>query len=165
MSRNNTFTAIALVAAFIGLCVVAPPASVYAAANDEVFSAGEPGDAQMSARIASVTIKDADGRLVFDPAVVKVRLGEQIRFVVTNAGQLDHEFFLGSPEEISEHKDMMKKMPGMEHNDANVIRLKPGETKEIAWHFTKPGDFEYACLLPGHLEAGMVGKVSVERGD
>ena len=162
MSRNNPFAAIVLVAAFIGLSVVAPPASVYAAANDEVFSAGEPGDVQTSTRVASVMIRDADGTLSFDPAVVKVRLGEQIRFVVTNAGLLDHEFFLGSPEEISEHKDMMKKMSGMEHKDANVIRLKPGETKEIVWHFTKPGNFEYACLLPGHLEAGMFGKIIVE---
>ena len=50
----------------------------------------------------------------------------------------------------------------MEHNDANVIRLKPGATKEIVWHFSKAGNFEYACLLPGHLEAGMFGKVVVE---
>jgi uncharacterized cupredoxin-like copper-binding protein len=162
MIRNSALTAMVLVAAFIGLGVVAPLAPLYAAANGDAFSAGEPGDAQASTRVANVTIRDADGKLVFDPAAVKVQLGEQIRFVVTNAGQLDHEFFLGSPDEISEHKDMMKKMPDMEQNDANVIRLKPGETKEIVWHFTKPGDFEYACLLPGHLEAGMLGKVVVE---
>jgi|SRR5581483_3238674 len=162
MIRNNAVAVIVLVAAFIGLGVVAGPVQVYATADGGVLSAGERGDAQKSARIVTVAITDAGGKLIFNPALVKVRLGEQIRFVVTNAGQLDHEFFLGTPEEISEHEDMMKKMPGMEHNDGNVISLKPGATKEIVWYFTKPGDFEYACLLPGQLEAGMLGKVVVE---
>jgi uncharacterized cupredoxin-like copper-binding protein len=151
-----------LVAGSIYLGLVARPAPVYATADGDVSSAGQPGDPGRSARAVNVTVGDADGKLMFDPALVKVRLGEQIKFVVTNAGQLDHEFFLGTPGEIAEHTDMMKKFPDMEHNDANVVRLKPGETKEIVWHFTKAGDFEYACLLPGHLEAGMVGKVAVE---
>lgn len=57
---------------------------------------------------------------------------------------------------------MMKKMPGMEHSAANVIALRPGEAKEIVWRFSKSGEFQYACLLPGHLEAGMFGKIAVE---
>jgi uncharacterized cupredoxin-like copper-binding protein len=161
MIRKSTFAATVLVAGFICLGLVARPVPVYAIGDGDVFSAGEPGEPQKSARVVNVTIRDAGGKLAFDPALVNVRLGEQIKFFVTNAGQLDHEFFLGSPEEISEHEDMMKKMPDMEHHDANVIRLKPTETKEIVWHFSKAGDFEYACLLPGHLEAGMFGKVDV----
>lgn len=162
MIRNSSFAVISLATALIALCLVIRPATVAAAANGDMFSAGEPGDAQTSTRIASVTVRDADGTLVFEPALVKVQLDEQVRFVVTNAGQLDHEFFLGSADEILEHKDMMKNMPDMEQNDANVIRLRPGQTKELVWHFTKRGNFEYACLLPGHLEAGMLGKVTVE---
>lgn len=162
MIRNKAFVAKVLVAALICLGVVARPVPVYANVEAEVFSAGEPGDPQQSARLVDVTIRDAGGELVFDPDLVKVKLGEQIQFVVTNAGQLEHEFFIGSSDEISEHEDMMKKMPGMERNDANLTSLKPGETKELTWHFTKPGNFEYACLLPGHLEAGMLGKVVVE---
>ena len=111
MIRNNAFAAIVLVAAFIGLGVVARPVPVYANVDQDAFSAGEPGDPHQSARVVDVTIRDADGKLIFDPALVKVRLGEQIRFVVTNAGQLDHEFFLGNSDEISEHEDMMRKFP------------------------------------------------------
>ena len=159
LTRIGRLAATVLAAGFIGLGIVAGPVPVYANIDQDAFSAGEPGDPTKSARIANVTMKDAGGKLVFDPALVKVRLGEQVRFVVANADQLDHEFFLGSPDEISEHADMMKKSPDMEHSDP---RLKPGETKEIVWHFTKAGDFEYACLLPGHLEAGMLGKVVVE---
>lgn len=162
MISNNTFAAIVLVVGLICLGLVDRPVATHATANSDVFSAGEPGNPQKSARIVNVTMRDADGKLLFDPAFVKPQLGEQIRFVVTNAGELDHEFFLGNAEEISEHKDMMKNMPEMEHGAANVVRLKPGERKEIVWHFSKSGDFEYACLVPGHLEAGMLGKVVVE---
>lgn len=163
MIKKNAFAATVLVTGLICLGLAARPVAVYPTARGDVFAAGEPDDSQKSARLVNVTMRDADGKLIFDPARLKVRLGEQIRFVVTNAGQLEHEFFLGSPDEISEHEDMMKNMPGMEHGDANVIRLKPGDTKELAWHFSKSGDFfGYACLLPGHLEAGMLGKVSVE---
>lgn len=162
MIRNNRFVVKVLVAAFICIGVIARPAPAYAIVEADAFSAGEPGDPQQSARLVDVTMRDAGGELVFDPNLVKVKLGEQIRFVVTNAGQLEHEFFLGSSDEISEHEASMKTMPDMERNDVNLIRLKPGETKELIWHFTKPSDFEYACLLPGHLEAGMLGKVVVE---
>lgn len=162
MIRKSAFAATVLIAGLICLGVAARLLPVYANVDQDTFSAGEPGDPQKESRTVNVTMKDTDGKLTFDPALVKVRSGEQIRFVVTNAGQLDHEFFLGSPDEISKHEAIMKKFPDMEHNDANVIRLKPGETKEIVWHFTKPGDFEYACLLPGHLEAGMLGKVVAE---
>lgn len=163
MIKNNASAATVLVASLIclGLVARAVPAA-YAAVDNAAFAAGEPGDPAKSTRVVNVTIKDASGKLLFDPAIVKVQLGEQIRFVVVNTGQLDHEFFLGSRDEISEHEDMMNKMPGMEHGDANVVRLKPGEMKEIVWNFTKSGSFEYACLLPGHLEAGMFGEVVVE---
>ena len=159
---NSAFAATLLVAGLMCLGPVARPAPVYATADGDVFSAGEPRDPAKPARVVNVTMRDADGKLVFDPTLVKVRLAEQIRFVVTNAGQLDHEFFLGSPDEISKHEDMMKKTPDMEHNDANVIRLKPGTTKELLWQFTKAGNIEYACLLPGHREVGMHGQVVVE---
>lgn len=161
MTKTTRFIATTLVAGFIGFGVDAPPVPVYAKMDQDTFSAGEPGDAQKSARVVNVTMRDADGKLAFDPALVKVRLGEQVRFVVTNAGQLDHEFFLESSDRVSEHEDMMKTMPDMEYGGANAISLEPGETKEIVWLFNKAGEFEYACLLPGHREAGMFGKIVV----
>ncbi len=56
----------------------------------------------------------------------------------------------------------MKKNPDMEHDDPNGKRLAPKKTDEIVWKFSKPGEFEYSCLIPGHREAGMVGTIVVK---
>ena len=69
---------------------------------------------------------------------------------------------LGTPEEIKEHAALMKKFPDMEHADANMAHVKPGSKGEIVWQFTKPGQYQFACLMPGHFEAGMVGQVTVK---
>jgi uncharacterized cupredoxin-like copper-binding protein len=50
----------------------------------------------------------------------------------------------------------------MAHVDANGKRLAPKQTGEIVWKFTKAGEFEYSCLIPGHREAGMTGTIVVK---
>jgi uncharacterized cupredoxin-like copper-binding protein len=60
------------------------------------------------------------------------------------------------------HAEAMKRNPEMEHHDPNARRLAPKQKDEIVWRFTKPGEFQYACLIPGHLEAGMSGTVDVK---
>ncbi len=60
------------------------------------------------------------------------------------------------------HAALMKKYPHMEHADPNAITLAPLNGGEILWKFTKRGEFEIACLIPGHREAGMYGKVIVK---
>ena len=102
------------------------------------------------------------GRSTFDPALITVRKGEQIRFVLQNDGTDDHEFVLASAAENRKHAELMKKFPDMEHDDPNAKRLAVGEHGEILWKFTKTGTFEFACLIPGHREAGMLGKVVVK---
>ena len=85
-----------------------------------------------------------------------------IRFVVANKGAVLHEMVLGTPQALKEHADLMKKHPGMEHEEPNMAHVKPGATGDIVWQFTKAGDFQFACLIPGHFDAGMVGKVAVK---
>lgn len=46
--------------------------------------------------------------------------------------------------------------------DIGPPHVSPGATGEIVWQFTRPGEFEFACLQPGRFEAGMVGKVTVK---
>ena len=36
-------------------------------------------------------------------------------------------------------------------------------SSELLWKFTKTGEFYFACLVPGHFEAGMHGKIVVSR--
>lgn len=128
---------------------------------DEHASAlGTPGDPAKVTRTIAVNMTD-DMR--FSPAKIAVKKGETIKFVVKNSGRIKHEMVLGSASELKEHAAMMKKMPGMEHADENMVVVDPGKTGEIVWHFTQAGNFDFACLQPGHFEAGMKGKLSVSK--
>ena len=129
---------------------------------DDGFSAGGPGDPGKTARVIQVTVREADGRMVFVPEKIDVKKGEQIKFVLRNNGELDHEFVLATAAENLKHAEAMRNNPDMEHDDPNAKRLAPKKTGEILWKFSTVGEFEYACLIPGHREGGMVGKVVVK---
>jgi uncharacterized cupredoxin-like copper-binding protein len=119
---------------------------------------GEPGKAAQATRTVEVDMTD---NMRFTPAEISVREGETVRFVLTNSGAVKHEMVLGTPEELREHYKMMLKMPGMEHADDNMVSVAPGKTGEIVWRFTKAGKVDFACLQPGHYDAGMKGLVNV----
>ena len=121
--------------------------------------AGKSGDPQKVSRAINVVMNDD---MQFTPAHVNVKRGETIRFVVKNTGQTKHEMVIGSMAELKQHAEMMRKMPGMEHDEPNMVTLAPGESGELVWQFTKAGTVDFACVQPGHLEAGMMGKVSVK---
>lgn len=126
------------------------------------FSAGEPGNPKAPARIVQVTMRESDGKMMFIPNRVEIRRGEQIRFVLSNAGDLAHEFVLATHDENVKHAEQMKKNPEMEHDDPNAKSVEPKKKSELVWKFTKAGEFEYGCLIPGHREAGMIGTVVVK---
>lgn len=126
------------------------------------FSAGEPGNPKRPARTVQVTMGERDGKMYFNHSHITVRRGEQIRFMLVNEGELEHEFVLATVDENVKHAKEMEKNPDMEHDDPNAKRLKPNKKGELLWRFTKRGEFEFACLIPGHREAGMIGKVIVK---
>jgi len=84
-----------------------------------------------------------------------------VKLVAKNKGQVLHELVLGTTEELQQHAKLMRKFPGMEHEEPHMMHVKPGSSGGIVWQFTEPGEFQFACLIPGHFEAGMVGKVMV----
>jgi uncharacterized cupredoxin-like copper-binding protein len=120
---------------------------------------GQQGDPGKVTRTIRVAMND---RMRFDPESITVKKGETVRFVVANQGAVLHEMVLGTPEALKAHAELMKKHPGMEHDEPSMTHVKPGATGEIVWQFTRAGNFEFACLIPGHFEAGMVGKVAVK---
>lgn len=126
------------------------------------FSAGEPGDSRKPARIVSVVMREADGKMLFVPDRLEVKRGEQVKFVLRNNGELEHEFVLATTDENLKHAEEMKKNPDMEHDDPNAKRVQPKKAQDLVWKFTKSGTFEYGCLIPGHREAGMVGTIVVK---
>ena len=125
----------------------------------EATDFGREGDPRKATRTVKVAMADT---MRFTPADIAVRRGETIRFVVRNDGKVLHEMVLGTKAAIAEHAEMMKKFPGMEHADANMAHVAAGTSGEIVWQFTRPGEFAFACLQPGHFEAGMVGRITVK---
>ena len=126
------------------------------------FSAGEPGNPKQSSRVIEITMRESDGKMLFGPDRIEIRRNEQVRFVLKNDGALEHEFMLATAKENAAHGEMMAKMPDMQHEEPNGKRLETKGKSEILWRFTKRGEFEFACLIPGHYQAGMVGKVVVK---
>ena len=123
-------------------------------------SFGRTGDPKQVSRTVDIDMSD---KMRFTPAELTVKRGETVRFVAKNSGKQMHEMVLGSIKQLKAHAEMMKKHPGMEHDEPYMAHVQPGNKAEIVWQFSKPGEFNFGCLLPGHFEAGMVGKVTVTK--
>ena len=149
----------ALFAAALALGAIVP---LHAHEAHEHFSAGEPGDPKKPFRVVQITMHDDNGAMAFEPSKLEVKRGEQIKFVIVNAGLLAHEFVLANEKDNLKHAALMRKYPDMEHDDPNAKTVQPNAKSEILWRFSKRGTFEFACLIPGHREAGMTGKITVK---
>ena len=135
----------------------APAKIDYSKAEQMPF--GVAADPKKAARTMRIEMADT---MRFTPAEVRVKQGDTVRFVVTNKGKVMHELVLGTMDELKKHAEMMKKHPGMEHDEPHMAHVAPSKTGEMGWRFTQAGTFYYGCLIPGHFEAGMIGKVIVE---
>jgi len=98
----------------------------------------------------------------FSPAHLEVTEGETLRLRAVNRGQVMHEIVIGTREELQTHAELMRKHPNMEHDEPYMAHVPPRQRGEIVWTFNRQGDFEFACLIPGHFEAGMRGTIRVK---
>jgi uncharacterized cupredoxin-like copper-binding protein len=129
----------------------------YSSVEEHDFGkASDPATASTSVEI------DMSDKLRFEPSEVRVRAGETIRFIVRNSGKLMHEMVLGTAESLEEHAELMKRFPGMEHDEPHMAHVSPGNEHVMGWQFTKAGEYHFGCLVPGHFDAGMRGKVIVQ---
>jgi uncharacterized cupredoxin-like copper-binding protein len=128
--------------------------------GDEDTAIGRPGSAAKATR--TITIESSD-TMRYTPSDIQVKQGETVRFVIRNVGKVKHELSLGTERELLEHLEQMKKFPDMEHDEPNKVSLAPGKQGQIVWQFTKAGTVNFACLMPGHYEAGMKGAIRVSR--
>lgn len=119
---------------------------------------GKPGVTSKVTRTIFVEMTDD---MKFHSSEIAAKQGETIRFVAKNMGQVKHEMVLGTTKDLKDHYEVMKKNPEMEHADANMVTVAPGKSGEIIWQFTKAGKVDFACLQPGHYDAGMKGLVTV----
>ncbi|WP_256081966.1 plastocyanin/azurin family copper-binding protein [Massilia sp. YIM B04103] len=135
------------------------PAWALADGQHSAATNGKPGNPAKVDRVIEVSMDDS---MRFTPAQIEVKAGETIRFLLKNAGKMEHEMVLGQMAELNAHAEMMRRMPEMQHAEPNMAKLKSGQRGSIVWQFTRAGEFDFACTIPGHLEGGMVGKVSVK---
>jgi uncharacterized cupredoxin-like copper-binding protein len=128
----------------------------YAAAQEMAF--GKAADPKTARRTVAIDMADT---MRFTPAQLTVKRDETVRFVVKNRGKVMHEMVLGTMADLKEHAEHMKKHPGMEHDEPHMLHVAPGTSAQLGWRFTRAGEYFYGCLVPGHFEAGMIGKVTV----
>ena len=167
-----------LIPAIAMLVTVTTIPAMAAGESASSFPYGHPGEAQSVNRVIDIKAED----ITYEPNAITVKMGEIVKFVVTNTGKLPHEFVLGDKAEQAKHEKEMQAMQNMSmqgmdmknmgsmsmqgmnamDNDPNGIMLKPGETRVLIWTFTRPGTIEYACYVPGHYAAGMVGTITIK---
>ena len=97
----------------------------------------------------------------FTPNALSFKQGETVRFVVKNQGKALHEMVIGTKKELDEHAALMLKFPKMEHDEPYMAHVAAGKSQELIWTFNRAGNFEFACLIADHYQAGMVGKITV----
>jgi uncharacterized cupredoxin-like copper-binding protein len=119
---------------------------------------GIAGDARTAKRTIEVAMSDD---MKFTPDLIEVKKGETVRIVLVNRGKLLHEFVLGTKQELEEHAALMMKFPDMKHDEPYMVHVPPGKTGRMVWTFNRAGEFDFACLIAGHYQAGMTGKVKV----
>ena len=119
---------------------------------------GIAGDPKSVSRTITLTMSD---NMRFSPDTISVKQGETIRFVIKNSGKILHEMVIGTKKDLDEHAALMVKFPGMEHDEPYMAHVAAGKSSQIVWTFNKPGNFDFACLIAGHYQAGMVGKINV----
>lgn len=185
IKRGPGVTRAAMTLGLLGGLVAAPAlaAGSHGSGHGHAMAFGEPGDPKRAARSVEVLLLDTE----FNLPHVHVTDGETVRFVVRNAGELVHEFNIGTPHMHREHQAEMMEMVeqgmidatavhddmdhhamaggkegAMRHDDPNSVLLEPGESAELIWTFRKVGHLEYACNLPGHYQVGMVGSIEID---
>ncbi len=119
---------------------------------------GIAGDAKKVSRTINVNMLDT---MRFSPDKITVKLGETVRIRVKNTGAMLHEFVIGTKAENATHAALMVKFPNMEHDEPYMAHVPVGKTMDLIWTFNKLGDFEFACLIAGHYQSGMVGAIAV----
>ncbi|HCS44496.1 MAG TPA: copper-binding protein [Pseudomonas sp.] len=163
----------------LAACLLVLSSPVWAA-SAHTFDFGQPAPAAKATRSVEVVMGD----MSFTPGAIEIKAGETVRFVLVNKGQLLHEFNLGDAAMHARHQQEMMKMQQsgmltptgmkvmdhsaagmdhgmMKHDDPNSVLVEPGKTAELTWTFTKTTQLEFACNIPGHYQAGMVGKLTV----
>jgi len=133
-----------------------PKAAAPAAPEQQPW--GIAGEARRATRTVELRMLDS---MRFVPDRLAVKLGQTLRLRIRNTGAVLHELVIGTPAALDEHAALMARFPDMQHDEPWMAHVPPGRTGEIVWTFNRAGEFAFACLIAGHYQAGMVGRITV----
>lgn len=134
----------------------AEPAPRQKARTPGPYVFGREGDPRKVRRVIRIDASDA---MRFFPSEVRVKRGETVRFELRNSGRERHSLVLGG---IDDLKRLARAGRAHETFDASyAVSVAPGARARLTWQFTRPGEYHFGCLVPGHFEAGMMGTIVV----
>ena len=119
---------------------------------------GREGDPRKVKRVITIDMSDT---MRFFPSEIRVKRGDTIRFIVRNKGEVAHGMVLGTMDELKKHAELIRKNGEMDYDEPHAAHVQAGSTGRMVWQFTKAGEFYYACVVPGHFAAGMIGTIVV----
>jgi uncharacterized cupredoxin-like copper-binding protein len=155
------------------LSLLVPPLATLAASGNEAaaqerkprkksrageFVFGREGDPRKVKRVIRIDLSDT---MRYFPSEIRVKRGDTVRFDLRNIGELPHELVLGTMDDLKKHARLMRHNGEPSHAESHGAHAAPGERTQLLWQFTRAGEFYYACLVPGHFEAGMIGTIVV----
>jgi uncharacterized cupredoxin-like copper-binding protein len=150
--------------AFTGAAAFAHEGRVHSDANATVKKEQMPwgigGEASAARRTVKIAMSD---EMRFTPSSIEVKQGDTVRFIITNKGKLMHEMVIGDKKTLDGHAALMAKFPTMEHDEPYMAHVPSGKKETLVWTFNQPGEFDFACLIAGHYQAGMAGKITVAK--
>ena len=101
----------------------------------------------------------------FGPGNIEVKMGQTIRLVVRNKGQIPHEFMFMTM------TAMQAINYRVERADWNLLEheallekplIMPGETYDVVLRVQQPGMWMFMCMFPYHMQFGMMGAMATE---
>jgi uncharacterized cupredoxin-like copper-binding protein len=108
----------------------------------------------------NVRLGNSANELKFVPDTLQFTAGKRYKLTLTNPSDSKHYFTA---------KDFADNIWSQKVEAGNVeirgaiheLELKPGATAEWLFIPIKSGNYELHCSIPGHSEAGMVGKLAI----
>ncbi len=111
------------------------------------------GSASGAAANTSAPVQITLSEFKIDSSLTTFAMNTPYHFVIKNTGSAAHEWTIMPRGETDVSKALVK---------VGQDRLTPGTTVTQDFTFTKPGQYEFACHVPGHYEAGMKLEIVVQ---
>jgi uncharacterized cupredoxin-like copper-binding protein len=114
------------------------------------------------------------GNFFFKPAVITLKAGDRVTLRLINPSAIEHDFFAGrQPDPVAGRyaddffKDVQVEVSGAgratRETGAFRVLVEPLGTAQIVFAVPdRKGTYEIGCFLPGHYQAGMMGKLVVQ---